>query len=62
VQRAVRKGKWKYYNDGERRWLFDLSSDQREHADFSKKNPDMLTRLSAEFDEWNKQMLPREEV
>ena len=62
VQQAVRKGKWKYYSDGERPWLFDLTFDQREHADFSKKNPDMLKRLNAEFDEWNKLMLPREEV
>jgi len=62
VQQAVRKGKWKYYYDGERRWLFDLTFDQREHADFSKKNPEMLTRLNAEFDEWNQQMLPREEA
>jgi arylsulfatase A-like enzyme len=59
VQEAARKGKWKYYNDGERRWLFDLTFDQREHADFSKKNPDILKSLSAEFDEWNQQMLPR---
>ena len=58
-QQAVRKGNWKYFNDGERRKLFDLSSDQREQADFSRKNPDMLKRLSGEFDEWNRQMLPR---
>ena len=58
-QQAVRKGNWKYFNDGERRRLFDLSADQREQADFSQKNPEMLKRLSDEFDEWNRQMLPR---
>ena len=58
-QEAVRKGNWKYFNNGERRHLFDLSSDQREQADFSEKNPDMLKHLSGEFDEWNRQMLPR---
>ena len=62
VQQAVRKGNWKYLSDGEHSLLFDLSSDQRERADFSTKNPEMLKRLSAEFDQWNKQMLPREEV
>jgi arylsulfatase A-like enzyme len=59
TQDAVRKGKWKYFRDGARRRLFDLSVDQREQADFSKQNPDVLERLTAEFDKWNQQMLPR---
>jgi arylsulfatase A-like enzyme len=59
-QQAVRKGNWKYFSDGERPRLFDLSSDQREQADFSKKSSDVLKRLRAEFDEWNRQMLPPE--
>ena len=56
---AVRQGKWKYYRDGARRSLFNLSLDQREQADFSKQNPAVLERLMADFDNWNKQMLPR---
>lgn len=59
TQDAVREGKWKYFRDGARRRLFDLSFDQREQADFSKQNPDVLKRLAAEFDKWNQQMLPR---
>jgi arylsulfatase A-like enzyme len=58
-QDAVRSGKWKYFRDGDRRRLFDLSVDQREQADFSLKNPDMFKRLAAEFEKWNQQMLPR---
>lgn len=58
-QDAVRQGKWKYVRNGERRRLFDLSFDQREQADFSLKNPDVLQRLVAEFEKWNQQMLPR---
>jgi arylsulfatase A-like enzyme len=58
-QDAVREGKWKYYRDGETRRLFDLSFDEREQADFSAKQPDVLHKLAAEFDEWNRQMLPR---
>jgi arylsulfatase A-like enzyme len=58
-QDAVRKGKWKYYRSGDRRRLFDLSFDQHEQADFAVKNPDTLQRLTAEFDKWNGQMLPR---
>src|SRR5688572_9412298 len=56
---AVRQGKWKFLRDGEVRRLFDLSLDQREQADFSKKFPDVLQRLMSEFDKWNEQMLPR---
>ena len=56
---AVREGKWKYVRDGEVRSLFDLSLDQREQADFSRKHPEVLQRLMREFDKWNEQMLPR---
>lgn len=58
-QDAVRQGIWKYFRNDERRSLFDLSFDQREQADFSKKKPDVLERLTGEFDKWNQQMLPR---
>jgi len=58
-QDAVRQGKWKYVRSGDRRQLFDLSFDQHEQADFAKKNPDVLERLTAEFNKWNAQMLPR---
>jgi arylsulfatase A-like enzyme len=60
TQDAVREGKWKYFREGPRRLLFDLSVDEHEQADFSKKNPDVLERLSAEFKKWNDQMLPRQ--
>jgi arylsulfatase A-like enzyme len=58
-QDAVRAGKWKYLRNGRRKRLFDLSIDQHEQADFSSKEPDVLTRLAAEFDKWDQQMLPR---
>jgi arylsulfatase A-like enzyme len=58
-QDAVRQGNWKYLRSGDRRRLFDLSIDQHERADFGVKNPDMLQRLTTEFDNWNRQMLPR---
>lgn len=56
---AVREGKWKYVRDGDARKLFDLSLDQREQADFSQKQPEVLQRLMSEFNKWNDQMLPR---
>jgi arylsulfatase A-like enzyme len=58
-QDAVRKGNWKYFRDGAQRRLFDLSFDSHERADFSRKKPEMLKQLESEFDQWNKQMLPR---
>ena len=58
-QDAVRKGNWKYFRDGTERRLFDLSFDSHEQADFSTKNPEILKQLVSEFEEWNRQMLPR---
>ena len=58
-QDAVRQGKWKYFRNGARRHLFDLSFDEHEQADFGQKNPALLQHLTAEFDEWNRKMLPR---
>ena len=58
-QDAVRIGKWKYLNDGEMEYLFDLSVDEREQADFKEKNPNMFERLRGEFAKWQLQMLPR---
>ena len=48
-----------HYRNGERRFLYGLSVDQREQADFRLKNPDIFERLVAEFESWNRQMLPR---
>jgi arylsulfatase A-like enzyme len=59
TQDAVRDGKWKFFRNGEVRRLFDLSVDQHEQADFSKRHPEILQRLMKEFDTWNDQMLPR---
>lgn len=59
TQDAVRKGKWKYVRNGPNRSLFDLSIDEREQANFSGKNPDVMQRLSNDFEKWNEQMLPR---
>jgi arylsulfatase A-like enzyme len=58
-QDAVRNGKWKYLNDGEREYLFDLSIDQKEQADFKGQNTDIFRRLRGEFQNWQAQMLPR---
>ena len=61
-QDALREGKWKFFRNGDARRLFDLSLDQHEQADFSQKHPDVLQRLTREFERWNEQMLPRPRV
>ncbi len=58
-QEAVRSGQWKYLTDAGKEYLFDLSLDQREQADFKKKNPEMLGQLRSEFQKWQEQVLPR---
>ena len=58
-QDAVRKGRWKYLNDGTRESLFDLSLDERERADFREQNPEMFSRLKNQFKNWESTVLPR---
>ncbi|MCA1605646.1 MAG: sulfatase-like hydrolase/transferase, partial [Acidobacteria bacterium] len=58
-QDAVRRGRWKYFNDGTREYLFDLSIDQREQANFREQNPGMFNQLRNEFQKWQSQVLPR---
>jgi arylsulfatase A-like enzyme len=60
-QHAVRSGRWKYLNDNGPEHLFDLATDQREHADFKDRNPEVLKELRNDFDQWQKQVLPRQE-
>ncbi len=58
-QDAVRHGRWKYLNDGTREYLFDLSIDQREQANYHDQNPAMFNQLRNEFQKWQSQVLPR---
>jgi arylsulfatase A-like enzyme len=58
-QEAVRRGPWKYLNDGAREYLFDLTTDQREQANFREQNPIMFDQLRNEFQNWQTQVLPR---
>ncbi|MGQ0541794.1 MAG: sulfatase-like hydrolase/transferase [Blastocatellia bacterium] len=56
-QDAMRSGKWKYFRDGENEYLFDLSVDEREQADFKESHPDMLKNLRSEFLRWQSGVL-----
>lgn len=60
-QRAVRRGDWKYLKMGDREFLFDLSYDWRERADFKKERPELLEELRNIWLEWHETMLPMPE-
>jgi arylsulfatase A-like enzyme len=58
-QDAALQGRWKYLRDGENEYLFDLSVDEREQANFREQNPAMFTQLKEEFQKWDATVLPR---
>ena len=58
-QTAALKGPWKYLNDGTREYLFNLSVDQREQANFREQNPEIFEQLKSEFKNWESTVLPR---
>jgi Arylsulfatase A and related enzymes len=57
-QDALRSGKWKYLREGSSEYLFDLSVDEREQANFKEKSPEVFQRLQVEYQKWQSQMLP----
>ena len=61
-QDAVLRGNWKYLKDGMDEYLFDLSVDEREQANYRELNPKMFTDLQDEFKKWNATVLPRPPV
>ncbi len=56
-QGAMRSGKWKYLREGSNEFLFDLSIDEREQADFKSSQASMVRQLRDEFDGWQKEMM-----
>jgi arylsulfatase A-like enzyme len=58
-QDAVVHGQWKYLNDGTREYLFNLSIDEREQADFRAHNPEVFSQLKSAFKAWEATVLPR---
>lgn len=53
-QRAVRSGRWKLVQDGIDFYLFDLSVDPGEHNDLTAAHPEMVRKLNAALDQWEK--------
>ncbi|TFW15503.1 sulfatase family protein [Duganella callida] len=58
AQRAIRAGDWKYLKIGKNEFLFDVVKDQRERANLARRHPEVFARLKAQWEAWNRQMLP----
>jgi arylsulfatase A-like enzyme len=56
---AARRGRWKYLRANTAESLFDIPRDPGEGANLAPYEPETLKSLRAEFEEWNRQMLPR---
>ena len=59
AQSAARRGRLKYLNDGRAEYLFDLASDVRENGDLKNVRVREFEQLKAEFENWDRQVLPR---
>ncbi|HKC80767.1 MAG TPA: sulfatase-like hydrolase/transferase, partial [Gemmatimonadaceae bacterium] len=53
-QRAVRWGRWKLLQEGADFYLFDVARDPGERNDLTAANLDVVRKLSAALDEWEK--------
>ena len=58
-QDAALQGDWKYLNDGTQEYLFNLSVDAREQANFRELNPTMFAQLRRGVKKGNSTVLPR---
>ena len=52
-QKAMRSGNWKYLSVEGDEFLFDLSKDQRERANFGKRDPARLAAMRARYQAWD---------
>ena len=55
-QAAVRKGQWKYYQAGDRKFLFDLSSPEHEKVNRIKEHPKLAAELEASLKAWTQEL------
>jgi arylsulfatase A-like enzyme len=56
-QGAMRSGNWKYIKDDKNEWLHDLSTDEREQAEFKDSQPQVLDRMRKEYSAWEATVL-----
>jgi arylsulfatase A len=56
AQKAVRAGKWKYFQEGENELLFDLSLDIGERTDLYYQNPEIAKTLRLQMQQWEQEV------
>lgn len=57
-QRALRLGDWKYLKVDEHEYLFNITSDARERANLSEREPERLSAMRDKWLSWNETMPP----
>ena len=62
AQRAARDGNWKYLKILDNSFLFNVVDDPMERANLKLRRKDIYDRLVAEWQQWNKTMLPETEA
>ena len=61
-QRAVRSGRWKLVQDGNDFYLFDVSHDPGERNDLTAEHPELVRKLNAALDAWEKEVATQNRV
>lgn len=56
-QKAMREGKWKYLQDDQAEYLFDLKSDPGETKDIKSTNAEIFQRMKQKYADWERKML-----
>jgi len=57
-QKAMRSGSWKYLAIEGNEFLFDLSRDARERANFAKRKPEIFLELRERYRQWEASLPP----
>jgi arylsulfatase A-like enzyme len=60
AQRAVRDGDMKYLKINDNTFLFNVVADPLERANLKVRQPEVFARLAADYEEWQKTMLPED--
>jgi arylsulfatase A-like enzyme len=55
--KAVRNGNWKYLQDNNGEWLYDVATDPGEKVDLKAKNIGILKELKSKYADWEKTVL-----
>ncbi len=58
-QAAIRKGNWKLLIGGNRKYLFDLSTDSEEKKNLISKHPDLAASMLKELESWSQELQPK---